>query len=55
MKKVMNLTLLLRFLDKGEVAVRKTGRGKVLVEGEASETYYTVRKEIYGLHALVEA
>ncbi|KZT29349.1 hypothetical protein NEOLEDRAFT_593368 [Neolentinus lepideus HHB14362 ss-1] len=37
------------------VAVRKTGRGKVELEGSASEVYYTVRKEIYGLHALVAA
>ncbi|TFK55437.1 hypothetical protein OE88DRAFT_1651747 [Heliocybe sulcata] len=37
------------------VAVRKTARGKVELEGSASEVYYTVRKEIYGLHALVAA
>lgn len=37
------------------VAVRKTGRGKVELEGNVSSVYYTVRKEIYGLHALVAA
>ncbi|KAG8218668.1 beta-lactamase-like protein [Butyriboletus roseoflavus] len=37
------------------VAVRKTGRGKVELEGNVSNVYYTVRKEIYGLHALVAA
>jgi cleavage and polyadenylation specificity factor subunit 2 len=37
------------------VAVRKTGRGKVVVEGTVSDVYYTVRKEIYNLHALVAA
>ena len=35
------------------VAVRKTGRGKVELEGNVSEVYYIVRKEIYNLHALV--
>ena len=37
------------------IAVRKTGRGRVEMEGAACETYYKVRKEIYGLHALVAA
>jgi cleavage and polyadenylation specificity factor subunit 2 len=37
------------------VAVRKTGRGKVELEGNISNVYYAVRKEIYGLHALVAA
>jgi len=37
------------------VAVRKTGRGKVELEGNVSEMYYKVRKEIYNLHALVAA
>ncbi|KAJ7683990.1 beta-lactamase-like protein [Mycena rosella] len=37
------------------VAVRKTGSGKVELEGGASQVYYTVRKEIYNLHALVAA
>ncbi|KAJ7368490.1 beta-lactamase-like protein [Mycena albidolilacea] len=37
------------------VAVRKTASGKVELEGGASPVYYTVRKEIYNLHALVAA
>lgn len=37
------------------VAVRKTARGKVELEGAVSKVYYTVRKEIYNLHALVAA
>ncbi|KAL4076148.1 beta-lactamase-like protein [Scleroderma citrinum] len=37
------------------VAVRKTGRGKVELEGNVSDVYYIVRKEIYGLHALIAA
>ncbi|KAL1735967.1 beta-lactamase-like protein [Schizophyllum commune] len=37
------------------VAVRKTARGNVEMEGNVSETYYAVRKEIYNLHALVSA
>jgi cleavage and polyadenylation specificity factor subunit 2 len=37
------------------IAVRKAGRGRVEMEGAACETYYKVRKEIYGLHALVAA
>ncbi|KIJ56611.1 hypothetical protein M422DRAFT_22765 [Sphaerobolus stellatus SS14] len=37
------------------VAVRKSGRGKVIMEGAVSEVYYTVRNEIYGLHALIAA
>ncbi|KAJ7180289.1 beta-lactamase-like protein [Mycena crocata] len=37
------------------VAVRKTASGKVELEGSASHVYYTVRKEIYSLHALVAA
>ncbi|TRM68110.1 beta-lactamase-like protein [Schizophyllum amplum] len=37
------------------VAVRKTARGNVEMEGNISETYYAVRKEIYNLHALVSA
>ncbi|KAI0031665.1 beta-lactamase-like protein [Vararia minispora EC-137] len=40
---------------KDAVAVRKTGRGRVEMEGTACEVYYKVRKEIYGLHALVAA
>ncbi|KAF8897717.1 beta-lactamase-like protein [Infundibulicybe gibba] len=37
------------------VAVRKTARGKVELEGNVSDVYYLVRKEIYNLHALVAA
>ncbi|KAJ1309040.1 hypothetical protein OPQ81_004721 [Rhizoctonia solani] len=37
------------------VAVRKTGRGQVVVEGSISDVYYTVRREVYDLHALVAA
>lgn len=37
------------------VAVRKTGRGRVELEGTVSQLYYTVRREIYNLHALVAA
>ncbi|KAJ7068461.1 beta-lactamase-like protein [Mycena amicta] len=37
------------------VAVRKTGSGKVELEGCPSPVYYMVRKEIYRLHALVAA
>ncbi|KAI0048061.1 hypothetical protein FA95DRAFT_1558455 [Auriscalpium vulgare] len=37
------------------VAVRKSGRGQVEVEGTVSEVYYKVRREIYALHALVSA
>lgn len=36
------------------VAVRKTKRGEVRVEGDASALFYSVRDEIYKLHALVE-
>ncbi len=35
------------------VAVRKTGRGKISVEGATGDVYFTVRKEIYALHAVV--
>jgi cleavage and polyadenylation specificity factor subunit 2 len=38
-----------------QVAVRKVGRGQVRVEGPACDVYYAVRKEIYGLHALIAA
>ncbi|KAH9849995.1 beta-lactamase-like protein [Lenzites betulinus] len=37
------------------VAVRKTARGRVELEGSISDVYYKVRKEIYALHALVAA
>ncbi|KAH9938343.1 cleavage and polyadenylation specificity factor subunit [Fomitopsis serialis] len=37
------------------VAVKKTTRGRVEVEGTVSDVYYVVRREIYNLHALVAA
>ncbi|KAE9410142.1 cleavage and polyadenylation specificity factor subunit [Gymnopus androsaceus JB14] len=37
------------------VAVRKTGTGRVELEGNVSDVYYVVRKEIYALHALIAA
>ncbi|KAL0067619.1 hypothetical protein AAF712_005334 [Marasmius tenuissimus] len=37
------------------VAVRKSGVGRVELEGNVSDVYYAVRKEIYNLHALVAA
>ncbi|KAI0265838.1 beta-lactamase-like protein [Gloeopeniophorella convolvens] len=37
------------------VAVRKSARGHVELEGVVCDVYYKVRKEIYGLHALVAA
>ena len=37
------------------VAVRKVGKGRVELEGSVNEAYFRVRKEIYGLHALVAA
>jgi cleavage and polyadenylation specificity factor subunit 2 len=37
------------------VAVRKTAKGKVELEGNVSDVYYAVRREIYNLHALVAA
>ena len=38
---------------EGLVAVRKVGRGKIVVEGAASRNYYMVRREVYGSHAQV--
>jgi len=37
------------------VTVKKEGRDQVVVDGMPSDIYYTVRKEIYGLHAIVAA
>lgn len=37
------------------VSVRKTAKGKVELEGNVSDVYYMVRREIYNLHALVAA
>lgn len=36
----------------GRVAVRKEGRGKLVIEGSAGETYFLVRKTVYALHAM---
>jgi cleavage and polyadenylation specificity factor subunit 2 len=41
--------------DESSVAVRKSARGQVELEGTVCEVYYKVRKEIYGLHALVSS
>jgi cleavage and polyadenylation specificity factor subunit 2 len=41
--------------DLETVAVRKTARGQVELEGTVCDVYYKVRKEIYGLHALVSS
>lgn len=35
----------------GKVAVRKTGKGRLVIEGSPGECYYVVRRVIYGLHA----
>lgn len=37
------------------VAVRKKAKGSVELEGNVSELYYKVRREIYNLHAMVAA
>ncbi len=37
------------------VAVRKTARGRVELEGSVSDVYHVVRREIYSLLALVAA
>ncbi|KAJ3533914.1 hypothetical protein NMY22_g7139 [Coprinellus aureogranulatus] len=42
-------------LSEETVAVRKLARGSVELEGNVSDVYYTVRKEIYNLHALIAA
>ena len=41
-------------LDKN-VAVRKTARGKVEIEGNVSDIYYVVRREVYNMYAVVAA
>jgi len=41
-------------LDKN-VAVRKTARGKVEIEGTVSDIYYIVRREVYNMYAVVAA
>lgn len=35
----------------GRVAVRKAGRGKLVLEGSPGETYFVVRRAVYALHA----
>ena len=47
--------LVCRAGDVETVAVRKSARGQVELEGTVCDVYYKVRKEIYGLHALVSA
>ncbi|KAG6337224.1 hypothetical protein ID866_1854 [Astraeus odoratus] len=37
------------------VAVKKTEKGKVELEGNVCDVYYIVRREIYSLHALIAA
>jgi cleavage and polyadenylation specificity factor subunit 2 len=47
--------LVCRAGDAEAVAVRKSARGQVELEGTVCDVYYKVRREIYGLHALVSA
>ncbi|KAK4705180.1 cleavage and polyadenylation specificity factor subunit 2, partial [Phenoliferia sp. Uapishka_3] len=35
----------------GKVAVKKVGRGRLVIEGSPGETYYVVRRVVYSLHA----
>ncbi|GAA5964649.1 hypothetical protein JCM3765_007657 [Sporobolomyces pararoseus] len=35
----------------GKVAVRKVGRGKLVLDGTPGETYFVVRRAVYALHA----
>ena len=37
------------------VAVRKTARGKIEIEGTVSDVYYVVRREVYNMYAVVAA
>ena len=37
------------------VAVKKTARGRIELEGPVSDVYYTVRREVYSMHALIAA
>ena len=41
--------------DASLVSVRKLADGKVELEGSISDVYYSVRRAIYDLHALVAA
>ena len=36
------------------VTVKKVGKGQVTLEGSPSELYYSVRDEVYGLHAMLD-
>jgi len=36
------------------VTVKKVGKGQVVLEGSPSELYYSVRDEVYGLHAMLD-
>ncbi|KAF8338964.1 beta-lactamase-like protein [Cantharellus anzutake] len=36
------------------VTVKKVGKGQVILEGSPSELYYSVRDEVYELHAMLE-
>lgn len=38
-------------LSGGRVAVKKLGKGQLVIEGGVGETYYVVRKIVYSLHA----
>ncbi|SCV73662.1 BQ2448_6092 [Microbotryum intermedium] len=38
-------------LSGGRVVVKKSGRGRVMIEGTPGETYYVVREVVYSLHA----
>lgn len=35
----------------GRVAVKKMGRGRLVIEGSPGETYFVVRRAVYSLHA----
>ncbi|SGY25443.1 BQ5605_C018g08616 [Microbotryum silenes-dioicae] len=38
-------------LSGGRVVVKKSGRGRVMIEGTPGETYHVVREVVYSLHA----
>lgn len=38
-------------ISGGRVAVKKTARGKLVLEGTPGETYFVVRKAVYSMHA----
>lgn len=35
------------------VSVKKSTQGKIAIEGSVSDVYYTVRREVYKLHAVI--